>query len=141
MAMGRSESHVREELLAASDEVIEDAIVHADLTALRGLLYQLAGDDEVARARLNADDPATALLGGDDDAELVRRKGVEFLKTYRDRGAGEIAIGPEERLPKSLRLASHFELADDDMAAITGLDRGESGRTGPHPDTMSWIPG
>jgi hypothetical protein len=39
MAMGRSESHVREELLAASDEVIEDAVVHADLRALRGLLY------------------------------------------------------------------------------------------------------
>ncbi len=52
MAMGRSESHVREELLAASDEVIEDAVMHADLKALRGLLYQLTGDDEVARARL-----------------------------------------------------------------------------------------
>ena len=49
MAMGRSESHVREELLAASDEVIEDAVVHADLKALRGLLYQLTGDDEVAQ--------------------------------------------------------------------------------------------
>ena len=59
--MGRSESHVREELLAASDEVIEDAVVHADLMVLRGLLYQLTGDDEVARARLNIDDPATAL--------------------------------------------------------------------------------
>ena len=51
MAMGRSESHVREELLAAADEVIEDAVVDSDLTALRGLLYQLTGDDEVAPRR------------------------------------------------------------------------------------------
>ena len=31
-----------------------------------------------------------------------------------------------------------FELSQDDMAAITGLDRGE--RTGPDPDTFTWIP-
>ena len=48
MAMGRLESHVREELLAASDEVIEDAVAHADPLVLRGLLYQLTGDEEVA---------------------------------------------------------------------------------------------
>ena len=96
MAMGRSESHLREELLAASDEVIEDAVVHADLKALRGLLYQLTGDDEVARARLNIDDPATMLSGDPDDTELLRRKGAEFLKGYRDRGAG--AIVPRDHL-------------------------------------------
>jgi 2,5-diketo-D-gluconate reductase A len=31
-----------------------------------------------------------------------------------------------------------FELDDDDMRAITALDRGE--RTGPDPDTFNWIP-
>ena len=35
MAMGRSESHVREELLAASDEVIEDAVVHGRTVSLK----------------------------------------------------------------------------------------------------------
>jgi 2,5-diketo-D-gluconate reductase A len=34
-----------------------------------------------------------------------------------------------------------FELSADDMAAITGLDRGEDGRQGSHPDVMDWIPG
>jgi len=142
MAMGRSESHVREELLAASDEVIEDAVVHADLLVLRGLVYQLTGDDEVARARLNADDPATAFLGGDDDTEFVRRKTVEFLKAYRDRGAGEISIGPEERLAASLRLASHFELADEDMGlwieelALDPWARGLEWKTLPAPDRL-----
>jgi 2,5-diketo-D-gluconate reductase A len=34
-----------------------------------------------------------------------------------------------------------FSLTDADMAAITGLDRGEDGRTpGLHPDTFAWIP-
>jgi 4-hydroxyacetophenone monooxygenase len=142
MAMGRSESHVREELLAASDEVIEDAVVHADLAALRGLVYQLTGDDEVARARLNTDDPATALSGEADDTELLRRKGAEFLKGYRDRGAGEISIGPEERLPTSLRLASTFGLADEDMGlwieelALDPWARGLEWKTPPPPERL-----
>jgi 2,5-diketo-D-gluconate reductase A len=33
-----------------------------------------------------------------------------------------------------------FELPDDDMTAITALDRGEAGRRGPNPDVMDWIP-
>ncbi|OBI83241.1 aldo/keto reductase [Mycobacterium asiaticum] len=50
--------------------------------------------------------------------------------------------------PKSVspdRVKSNFEifdfdLADDDVASITGLDRGENGRTGAHPDTFDYIP-
>jgi 2,5-diketo-D-gluconate reductase A len=34
-----------------------------------------------------------------------------------------------------------FEVPDDDMAAITALDRGEAGRTGAHPDTFDYVPG
>ncbi|WP_199256016.1 aldo/keto reductase [Mycolicibacterium mengxianglii] len=33
-----------------------------------------------------------------------------------------------------------FELDGDDMAAISGLDKGEEGRTGPNPDTFDYIP-
>ena len=33
-----------------------------------------------------------------------------------------------------------FSLTDDEMAEITGLDRGEAGRRGPNPDTFDWIP-
>ncbi len=33
-----------------------------------------------------------------------------------------------------------FELTADDMAAITGLDRGKDGRTGPDPDDFDYIP-
>jgi 2,5-diketo-D-gluconate reductase A len=33
-----------------------------------------------------------------------------------------------------------FELDPSDMEEITGLDRGEDGRTGPHPDTFAHVP-
>jgi 2,5-diketo-D-gluconate reductase A len=50
--------------------------------------------------------------------------------------------------PKSItpsRMRENFELFDfelesDDMSAITALDRGENGRTGPHPDTFDYVP-
>jgi 2,5-diketo-D-gluconate reductase A len=32
-----------------------------------------------------------------------------------------------------------FKLSDDDIATISGLDRGESGRTGPNPNDMDWL--
>jgi 2,5-diketo-D-gluconate reductase A len=33
-----------------------------------------------------------------------------------------------------------FELTDDDVAAISALDKGEEGRTGPNPDEFDYIP-
>lgn len=33
-----------------------------------------------------------------------------------------------------------FELSDDDIDAITALDKGEAGRRGPNPDTFDYIP-
>ncbi|MDT5011349.1 MAG: 2,5-diketo-D-gluconate reductase, partial [Mycobacterium sp.] len=31
-------------------------------------------------------------------------------------------------------------LSGDEMVAISGLDRGENGRRGPHPDKFDYIP-
>jgi 2,5-diketo-D-gluconate reductase A len=50
--------------------------------------------------------------------------------------------------PKSVhreRMQSNFDifdfsLAGDEVDVITGLDRGESGRTGPNPDKFDYIP-
>jgi 2,5-diketo-D-gluconate reductase A len=50
--------------------------------------------------------------------------------------------------PKSIspeRMKSNFEifdfdLDDSEMGAISALDKGESGRTGPNPDTFSHVP-
>ena len=33
-----------------------------------------------------------------------------------------------------------FELTDEEIEAITALDKGEDGRRGPNPDTFDWIP-
>jgi 4-hydroxyacetophenone monooxygenase len=38
----------RSELLTATDEAIDDAVRHADPMVLRGLLYQLTGDESIA---------------------------------------------------------------------------------------------
>ena len=41
-----------------------------------------------------------------------------------------------ERIEENFRLFD-FELDDDSMQPLTSLDRGEEGRTGPHPDTFA----
>jgi len=98
---------MRTELLEASDAVIEDAIGYAHPMVLRGILYQLTGDPELEDISLT-----TALRGyyeyytpaKEVDVVAIRRKAVDFLKRYRDSGAGPIDIGPRERLPISLAL-------------------------------------
>jgi 2,5-diketo-D-gluconate reductase A len=44
-----------------------------------------------------------------------------------------------ERMRENFELFD-FNLDDEDMTAITGLDKGEPGRTGPNPDTFDYIP-
>ena len=34
-----------------------------------------------------------------------------------------------------------FELGADDIQRIAALDKGQTGRTGPNPDTFAYIPG
>ena len=46
----------------------------------------------------------------------------------------------EERMRENFAIFD-FSLTPDEVAAITALDRGEDGRTGPNPDTFDWIPG
>ena len=51
----------RSELLGATDDQIEDAVQYADPMVLRGLLYQLTGDEEVAQTKVTR---AQAGMGG-----------------------------------------------------------------------------
>ena len=44
-----------------------------------------------------------------------------------------------ERMTENIRIFD-FALADEDMAVIDGLDRGEDGRIGPNPDQFDWVP-
>ncbi len=108
----------RHELLAADDATIDDAIAHADPMVLRGLLYQLTGDAEVAATSVKMvmagyfDVPTPATEA---DVSLLRRKGADFLKAYRDSGAGDIAVGPQDRLATSLGLMLGRTMEGDDL--------------------------
>jgi 2,5-diketo-D-gluconate reductase A len=59
----------------------------------------------------------------------IQRGDVVFPKT----------VSPE-RMRENLDLFT-FQLEADEMAVLDALDRGEAGRTGPHPDTFDWVPG
>jgi 4-hydroxyacetophenone monooxygenase len=108
-----SEPFIREELLAASDAVIEEAIEYADPMVLRGLIYQLTGDSQIAATKIEMT-TGIGFAGGlapvpEDDA-LIRRKAAEFLKSYRDDGAGKIDAGPMDRLVTSMPLTMGKEI-------------------------------
>ena len=44
-----------------------------------------------------------------------------------------------ERMEENFEIFD-FELSPEDVAAISALDRGEAGRTGPNPDTFAYLP-
>jgi 4-hydroxyacetophenone monooxygenase len=102
------------ELLTATDEMIDDAVKYADPMVLRGLLYQLTGDESIAATKVatmtirNVEIPG---LSNPSDVALIQAKAAAFLKSYRDQGAGDIPYGPPERLPRSLNLAAGIDLA------------------------------
>ncbi len=105
----------RFELLSASDETIEDAVRFADPMVLRGLLYQLTGDESIGATAIGTaaagyfefktlTDPA--------DVALLQSKAASFLKAYRDEGADVIDSGPSDRLRRSLGLCAGEDIRD-----------------------------
>lgn len=109
---------VRPELLGASDETIEDAIRYADPMVLRGLLHQLTGDAELLDIELKqvmAGFFQVSIPAREQDVAMIRRKGAEFLKAYRDSGAGAISFGPRERLATSLPLISGEVIPEEEL--------------------------
>ena len=107
----------REELLSATDAQIDDAMQHASPMVLRGLLYQLTGDED-----LIAMPPGNSAkfgvgreMANDADADRIKAKGAAFLKQYRDSGAGDIDIGPAARLRQSLSLTAGHEISEQEL--------------------------
>jgi 4-hydroxyacetophenone monooxygenase len=106
------------ELLEATNDSIEDAVGYADPMVLRGLLHQLTGDPSLAEMRLVTAPfgRLEALVPRDQaDVTALRAKAADLLKSYRDRGGGEVKIGPIERLPRSLSLTAGVQLADTEL--------------------------
>jgi 2,5-diketo-D-gluconate reductase A len=88
----------------------------------------------IARGKV-LDDPAIVAIA----ERLGRAPAQVVLRWHVQRGD---VVFPKsvsrERMQENFELFD-FELGTDDMATLTGLDRGE--RTGPDPDTFDYIPG
>jgi 4-hydroxyacetophenone monooxygenase len=131
------------ELIGATDEEIDEAVGFADPMVLRGLLYQLTGDEAIAATKL-----APARFGifesfampDPDEVTLLRQKSSNLLKSYRDQGIEDIDIGPRDRLQRSLGLSVGAESAGEELdlwVEETGIDpwaRGSQWRAHPAPD-------
>ena len=88
----------------------------------------------IARGEL-LDDPAITALA----ARLDRSPAQVVLRWHVQRGT---IVFPKSTTPSRIRENFElwdFELAPDDVEAISALDRGEAGRTGPNPDTMARV--
>jgi 4-hydroxyacetophenone monooxygenase len=110
---------MRPELTEASDQEIDDAVLHADPMVLRGLLYQLTGDESISATEAVASPHgflSPKALANPADVAMLQSKAAEFLKFYRDQGAGDIPIGSQERLQRSLGLTAGEDIPDRDMA-------------------------
>jgi 2,5-diketo-D-gluconate reductase A len=82
------------------------------------------------------DDPAIGAIA----EKLERSPAQVVLRWHIQRGS---IVFPKSVTPQ--RIQENFELFDfgldeDDMDAITALDRGDDGRTGPHPDRFAYVP-
>ena len=88
----------------------------------------------IAKGRVN-DDPAIREIA----AQVGRTPAQVTLRWHVQRGD---VVFPKsvsrERMQENSALFD-FELGTEDMATLTGLDRGE--RTGPDPETFNCIPG
>ena len=109
----------QDELLGASDETIEDAVQYADPLVLRGLVYQLTGDERLATG-VTVDTVVSGfrskqVVGDPDDVALIRRKAADFLKSCRDAGAHEVSFGPAERLRRSLGLTAGTDVPSGEL--------------------------
>jgi 4-hydroxyacetophenone monooxygenase len=104
----------RPELRTATDATIDDAVQYGDPLALRGLLYQLTGDDELLDIEVNvmiiSGYRAMPHVAHEEGIARIRAKAAAFLKSYRDAGAGEISSGPPERWQRSVSLTAGFEV-------------------------------
>ncbi|WP_208103596.1 NAD(P)/FAD-dependent oxidoreductase [Mycolicibacterium sp. CBMA 226] len=134
-----------ETLLQATDQDIENALVYADTMVLRGLLYQLTGDEDILRTEVTATRSGfleVQALAHPEDGATLRKKAAELAKSLRDRQQTSLDFGPRERLQSSLELTAGQTIPERDVAMWTeelGLDpeaRGLKWPTTPSPDQL-----
>src|SRR5262249_9799257 len=85
---------------------------------LRGLLYQLTGDEAVTATQVKTARVGLAeipVVATEEDVHLLRKKACVFLSEYRDAKAAIIDLGPRERWKASMQLTLGDDLADTDV--------------------------
>jgi len=121
----------KSELLTATDETIDDAVKYADPMVLRGLLYQLTGDESIAAtqattAQIRDSEPdraskdfalvqSKADVSKPSDLAMIQSKAAAFLKSYREQGAPDIPCGLPERLRRSLSLVAGTDIPASEL--------------------------
>jgi 4-hydroxyacetophenone monooxygenase len=137
---------VRQELILARDEKIDDAVQYADARTLRGLLYFLTQDEDLPAMRPSANLSRYSSGSGmaeETDVLALRAKAASFLKAYRDAGAGEIDAGSKDLLLQSLSLAAGIDIPAQDgeiwleEAAFDPWVRGITWPTPPTPEQLA----
>lgn len=89
----------------------------------------------IAQGRV-LDDPAITAV-----AESVGRTPAQVVLRWHIQ-RGDVVFPKSvtrERIQENFEIFD-FELSADDMVAISGLDKGEDGRTGPNPDVFDYVP-
>src|SRR3981081_1604978 len=97
---------------------------------LRGLLYQLTGDESIAATQATTADTrdfepesaskdfalvqSKADVSDPRDLAMIQSKAAAFLKSYRDQGAPDIPCGPPERLSRSLSLVAGADVPESE---------------------------
>ena len=82
------------------------------------------------------DDPVVGQIA----QKVAKTPAQVVLRWHVERGD---IVFPKSSTPQRIREnidIFDFELSDDQIDELTGLDRGEAGRRGPDPDTFDWIP-
>ena len=121
----------KSELLTATNETINDAVKYADPMVLRGLLYQLTGDESIAATQATTADvrhsepssgskelalvQSKADVSDPSDLAMIQSKAAAFLKSYREQGAPDIPCGPPERLRRSLSLVAGTDIPPSEL--------------------------
>ncbi len=142
---GDVDAKVTDELATASDATLVEAIDHADPLILRGLLYQLTGDETLTAMPIETVAFGYSFqdrLANPDDVAMVRSRAIAWLEDLRDGGARQVSVGPMDRLPRSLELIAGAPIPERELPMWieeTGLDplaRGLTWQGRPTPEQL-----
>jgi 4-hydroxyacetophenone monooxygenase len=108
---------VNPDLWGATDEEIEQALRAADPMLLRGLMYQLTGDERLTATEVEQGRVGYVELAGlvERDLPVVLDITRGYLRKLRDEGPEEVSIGPMDRLRTSLSLSGGKEIPESQI--------------------------